>query len=161
MPIPKLDEIDLKILRILEEDGRLTNVELASQVGLSPSPCLRRVRRLEAEQIIEGYGARINRSKVGLGLTAFVSVKLDRPREAEARHFRESMQRLPAVLSCYLISGQPDFLLEVAVSDLSQYSDTLLAGLRELPEIKDVQSSFVLDTVKQPFRLPWRSLEEH
>jgi Lrp/AsnC family leucine-responsive transcriptional regulator len=158
MPIPDLDEIDLKILRLLEADGRLTNVELANRVGLSPSPCLRRVRRLEAEGVIEGYGARINRAKVGFGLTAFLSVKLDRPHEPEARHFRNSMQRLPHVLSCYLISGQPDFLLEVTVSDLSQYSNSLLASLRELPEIKDVQSSFVLDTIKQPFHLPWQSL---
>jgi Lrp/AsnC family leucine-responsive transcriptional regulator len=160
MPIPPLDEIDRKILQLLEADGRLTNVELANQIGLSPSPCLRRVRRLEAEGIIQGYGARIDRSKVGFGLTAFVSVKMERPREAEASHFRESMQLLPHVLSCYLISGQPDFLLEVTVSDLSQYSNSLLASLRDLPEIKDVQTSFVLDTVKQPFQLPWQSLEQ-
>src|SRR5437762_12305521 len=100
MPKPSLDEIDLRILQLLEADGRLTNVELASRVGLSPSPCLRRVRRLEAEDIIQSYGARIDRSKVGFGLTAFVSVKLDRPREAEASHFRESVQHLPNVLSC-------------------------------------------------------------
>jgi len=158
MPISNLDTIDLHILQLLEEDGRLTNVELANKVGLSPSPCLRRVRRLEAEGIIEGYGAQINRSKIGLGLTAFVSVKLDRPREEDARHFRESMQKLPNVLSCYLISGQPDFLLEVTVGDLSQYSNSLLASLRDLPEIKDVQSNFVLETVKMPFHLPWKSL---
>lgn len=161
MPILTLDEIDLKILQLLEADGRLTNVDLASQVGLSPSPCLRRVRRLEAEGVIEGYGARINRPKVGLGLTAFVAVKLDRPREAEARHFRKSMQRLPNVLSCYLISGQPDFLLEVTVGDLSQYSNSLLTSLRDLPQIKDVQSSFVLETLKQPFHLPWSSMGPH
>jgi Lrp/AsnC family transcriptional regulator, leucine-responsive regulatory protein len=159
MPTIALDEIDLKILKLLEADGRLTNVELASQVGLSPSPCLRRVRRLEAEHVIEGYGARINRTKVGFGLTAFVEVKLDRPREAEARHFRESVQNLPNVLSCYLISGEPDFLLEVTVSDLSQYSGSLLTSLRGLAEIKDVQSSFVLETLKRPSRLPWQSLE--
>jgi Lrp/AsnC family transcriptional regulator, leucine-responsive regulatory protein len=86
---------------------------------------------------------------------------LDRPREAEASHFRESVQHLRNVLSCYLISGQPDFLLEVTVSDLSQYSNSLLASLRDLPEIKDVQSSFVLATLKQPFHLPWQSLELH
>jgi Lrp/AsnC family transcriptional regulator, leucine-responsive regulatory protein len=160
MPTSNLDEIDLKILQLLELDGRLTNVELAERVGLSPSPCLRRVRRLETEGIIEGYGARINRTKVGLGLTVFVAVKLERPGEPEARHFRESMQRLPQVLSCYLISGKPDFLLEVTVSDLSQYSNSLLASLRELPQIKEMQSSFVLDTIKQPFHLPWRSLKE-
>jgi Lrp/AsnC family transcriptional regulator, leucine-responsive regulatory protein len=158
MPTPNLDEIDLKILKLLEADGRLTNVELANQVGLSPSPCLRRVRRLEVEGIIQGYGARIDRSKVGFGLTAFVSVKLDRPHETEASHFRRSMQRIPNVLSCYLISGQPDFLLEVTVSDLSQYSTSLLASLRGLPQIKDMQSSFVLETLKQPFHLPWQSL---
>ena len=161
MPLPNLDEIDLRILEILEADGRLSNVELADKVGLSPSPCLRRVRRLEADGIIEGYGAKINRAKVGLGLTAFVSVKLERPREAEATQFGKAMQRLPQVLSCYLISGQPDFLLEVTVSDLSQYSNSLLKSLRDQPRIKEVQSSFVLDSIKQPSPLPLRSAGTH
>ena len=153
-----LDEIDLKILEILEADGRLTNVELADKVGLSTSPCLRRVRRLEAEGVIEGYGARINRGKVGLGLTAFVEVKLERPRESDAAKFRKAMQHLPQVLSCYLISGRPDFLMEVTVSDLNQYSNSLLKNLRDHSEIKEVQSSFVLETVKASSPLPIRSI---
>lgn len=151
-----LDDIDLKILETLEADGRLSNVDLAERVGLSPSPCLRRVKRLEAEGIIEGYGARINRTKVGLGLTAFVEVKLERPRQADAEHLGQSMQKLPQVLSCYLISGQPDFLLEVVVGDLAQYSNSLLKSLRDHSEIKEVQSSFVLQTVKAPAPLPLR-----
>jgi Lrp/AsnC family leucine-responsive transcriptional regulator len=154
-----LDVLDLKILQGLEADGRLTNVELADCVGLSPSPCLRRVRRLEAEGIIEGYGAKINRTKVGLGLTAFVEVKLERPREADAEHFGQSMQALPQVLSCYLISGQPDFLMEVVVGDLAQYSNSVLKSLRDHSEIKEVHSSFVLQTVKAPANLPWRYIK--
>jgi Lrp/AsnC family transcriptional regulator, leucine-responsive regulatory protein len=158
MPTFTLDEIDLKILEILEADARLTNVELADKVGLSTSPCLRRVRRLEAEGIIEGYGARINRAKVGLGLTAFVEVKLERPRESDAVKFRKAMQHLPQVLSCYLISGRPDFLMEVTVSDLNQYSNSLLKNLRDHSEIKEVQSAFVLETVKASSPLPIRSI---
>jgi Lrp/AsnC family transcriptional regulator, leucine-responsive regulatory protein len=154
-----LDVIDLKILEALEADGRLTNVELAERVALSPSPCLRRVRRLEAEGVIEGYGAKINRTKVGLGLTAFVEVKLERPREADAEHFGKSMQVLPQVLSCYLISGQPDFLMEVVVGDLAQYSNSVLKSLRDHSEIKEVHSSFVLQTVKAPATLPWRYIK--
>jgi len=156
---PYLDVIDLKILEALETDGRLTNVELAERVALSPSPCLRRVRRLEAEGIIEGYGAKINRTKIGLSLTAFVEVKLERPREADAEHFGQTMQALPQVLSCYLISGQPDFLMEVVVGDLAQYSNSVLKSLRDHSEIKEVHSSFVLETVKAPAALPWRYIK--
>ena len=156
MPNRQLDEIDLRILEALEADGRLTNVQLADRIGLSPSPCLRRVKRLESEGVIEGYGAKINRTKVGLGLTVFVQVGLERPREADADKFAKSMQQLPQVLSCYLISGQPDFLLEVAVSDLSQYSESVMKSLRKHPQITEMQSSFVLETVKSMARLPLR-----
>ena len=157
MPMHKLDVIDLKILEALEADGRLTNVELAERVGLSPSPCLRRVKQLESEGVIEGYGAKINRTKVGLGLTVFVQVGLERPRETDADKFARVMEQLPQVLSCYLISGQPDFLLEVAVSDLNQYSESVLKNLRKYPQITEMQSSFVLETVKSRAGLPLRA----
>jgi len=154
MPRPKLDEFDLKILKALQTDGRLTNVELAERISLSPSPCLRRVRRLESEGIIDGYSAKINRGKLGLGLTVFVEVKLERHTAKDAERFGELVCGLPEVLSCHLVSGEADFLLEVVLSDLDQYSKFVLKSLRNIEGIQSVHSRFVLETVKAPAHLP-------
>lgn len=139
---------DLKIIEALQAEGRLSNVELADRIGLSPSPCLRRVKRLESEGIIEGYTARINREKIGMGVTVFVSVGLDRHREEEAERFRKAVVRLPQVVSCHAISGESDFLLEIVVADLNQYSEFVLKRLRRIPGVKDLHSSFSLETMK-------------
>ena len=154
MPRVSLNVFDLKILQTLQLEGRLTNVELADRIGLSPSPCLRRVKRLEAEGVIEGYGARINRAKIGMGVTVFVSVGLDRHREEEAERFRRVVLRLPQVVSCHAISGEPDFLLEIVVADLNQYSEFVLKRLRRIPGVKDLHSSFALETMKAGTSLP-------
>jgi len=154
MPRVSLDVFDLTILQTLQSEGRLTNVELADRIGLSPSPCLRRVKRLEAEGVIEGYGARINRAKIGMGVTVFVSVGLDRHREEEAERFRRVVLRLPQVVSCHAISGEPDFLLEIVVADLNQYSEFVLKRLRRIPGVKDLHSSFALETMKAGTSLP-------
>lgn len=149
-----MDSFDIKILRALQADGRLSNVELADRIGLSPSPCLRRVKRLEAEGVIEGYSARINRTIVGIGVTVFVSVGLDRHREEEAERFRKVVLRLPQVVSCYAISGEADFLLEIVVADLNQYSEFVLKRLRRIPGVKDLHSSFALEAMKIGSALP-------
>jgi len=156
MPNIRLDVFDLKILHVLQSEGRLSNVELANRIGLSPSPCLRRVKRLEAEGVIEGYSARINRGKIGMGVTVFVSVGLDRHREEEAERFRRAVLRLPQVLSCHAISGEPDFLLEIVVADLNQYSEFVLKRLRRIPGVKDLRSNFALETIKTATSLPLR-----
>jgi Lrp/AsnC family transcriptional regulator, leucine-responsive regulatory protein len=154
MPKPKLDEFDLKILEALQSDGRLTNVELAERISLSPSPCLRRVRRLEAEGIIERYTATVNRAKLGLGLTVFVEVKLARHTAHDAERFAELVQGMPEVLACHLVSGDADFLLEIVLSDLEQYSQIVLKNLRNIEGIQSVHSRFVLETVKAHAHLP-------
>jgi Lrp/AsnC family leucine-responsive transcriptional regulator len=158
MPNIALDAFDLKILNLLQEDGRLSNVDLANRIGLSPSPCLRRVKRLEAEGVIEGYSAKINRTKIGLGVTVFVAVGLDRHREEEAERFRRVVMKLPQVVSCHAISGEADFLLEIVIADLNDYSEFVLKRLRRIPGIKDLHSSFALETVKPsspvPLQLP-------
>jgi Lrp/AsnC family leucine-responsive transcriptional regulator len=159
MPM-KLDSFDQKILRILQNEGRLTNVELAKRIGLSPSPCLRRVKRLEAERIIEGYGARINRRACGLGVTVFVEVKLDRHREEDAERYRKAIRGLAEVVSCHIISGEADFLLEVVVGDLDQYSEFVLKKLRQIAGVKDMHSSFALETVKSSQPLPLNRILE-
>jgi Lrp/AsnC family leucine-responsive transcriptional regulator len=154
MPNLRLDAFDLKILAVLQNQGRLSNVELADRIGLSPSPCLRRVKRLEAEGAIEGYSARINRAKVGLGVTVFVAVGLGRHREEEAERFRAAVLKLPQVVSCHAISGEADFLLEIVVADLNQYSELVLKRLRRIPGVKDLHSSFALETMKPSSSLP-------
>lgn len=145
---------DLKIIEALQSEGRLSNVELADRIGLSPSPCLRRVKRLEAEGVIEGYSARINREKIGMGVTVFVSVGLERHREEEAERFRKAVMRLPQVVSCHAISGESDFLLEIVVANLNQYSEFVLNRLRRIPGVKDLNSSFSLETMKTATALP-------
>ena len=156
MPKSILDIFDLKILHTLQSEGRLSNVELADRIGLSPSPCLRRVKRLESEGVIEGYTARINRERIGMGVTVFVSVGLDRHREEEAERFRKTVMRLPQVVCCHAISGESDFLLEIVVADLNQYSEFVLKRLRRIPGVKDLHSSFSLETIKNGNSLPLR-----
>ena len=158
MPNPWLDSFDLEILNALQIEGRLSNVELAARIGLSPSPCLRRVKRLEAEGVIEGYAAKINRAKVGKGVTAFVEVGLERHREEEAERFRRVVLRLPEVVCCHAISGESDFLLEIASQDLNQFSEFVLKRLRRIPGVKNLHTSFALETMKDAFSLRLESV---
>jgi len=159
MPKTSLDGFDVKILRALQAEGRLTNVELAHRIGLSPSPCLRRLKRMEAEGIVFGYSARIDRERLGLGVTVFVEVGLERHREEEAERFKKVILKLPQVVSCHAISGEPDFLLEVVLADLNQYSEFVLKNLRKIPGIKDLRSSFALETIKPLSPLPLQLIE--
>lgn len=152
--MPNLDAIDRRILVALQRDARLTNVELAEEVGLSPSPCLRRVKMLEAAGLIAGYHAALAREAVGLGLTVFVRVRVERHVEADAQAFREAVRAIPEAVSCHLVSGDADFLVQVTVSDLPAYERLLLGTLLKLPGVKDVRSDFVIQTVKPPSPLP-------
>lgn len=154
MPKLKLDAIDRRILGALQEDGKLTNVELAERIGLSPSPCLRRVRLLEEAGVIRGRHAALDRSAVGLGLTVFVGIKVERHHDSQAQAFREAVVGLPEVVSCHLVSGEADFLLEVVLPDLAGYERFLLGTLLKLPGVKDIRSNFAIQTVKSGAPLP-------
>lgn len=145
MPI---DLADTRILAALQENGRLTNQELAETVGLSASPCWRRVRQMEEAGVIEGYRARVDRRKVGLGVLAFVRVKIDGHSEAEARKFEDDIQRLDEVVACYSLAGSADFLLQVAAADLDAYADFAMNVIRRLPRIKEMETAIVLKEVK-------------
>lgn len=145
MPI---DLADARILAALQENGRLTNQELAETVGLSASPCWRRVRQMEEAGVIEGYRARVDRRKVGLGVLAFVRVKIDGHSEAEARKFEDDIQRLDEVVACYSLAGSADFLLQVAAADLDAYADFAMNVIRRLPRIKEMETAIVLKEVK-------------
>jgi len=145
-----LDAADRRILQTLQADGRLTNVELAERVGMSASPCWRRVRQLETAGIIKGYRAEIDRRKVGLGVLALVSVEIDSHTEAEAKRFEAEVARVPEVVACYSVSGQADFLLQVVAADLDSYADFAMTVIRRLPGIKAMHTSFVLKEIKAP-----------
>ena len=152
-----LDDLDRKIIAVLQADGRLSNVELADKVGLSPSPCLRRVKRLEEEGFITGYKARVDRRRLGLAMTVFVGVKVDGHRDANANAFQEAMRNLPEVVACHIVSGEADFLLEVVVADLAAYDSFLFRTLLAMPMVKDIRSNFAIRTVKADGALPVRT----
>jgi len=148
MPFINLDAIDLRILSALQADGRLTNQELADQVGLSPSPCLRRVRRLEREGFIRGYRAVLDRESVGLGLTVFVEIKVEKHSRDNAQALQEALLAMPEVVACHMVSGTADFIAEIVVANLKAYERLLMEKLLTLPMIGDIRSNFALSRVK-------------
>ena len=149
-----LEPPDIRILRELQADGRLTNQALAERVGLSASPCWRRVRSLEETGVIRGYRAVLERRKVGLGVLAFARVRVGGHSDKEAQEFADSVARLDAVVACYAIAGDADFLLQVVASDLDAYAQFSMEVLRALPHIKEMQTMFVLKEIKPYQGLP-------
>lgn len=154
MPDHKLDRFDRRILEALQAKGRLPNIDLAAEIGLSPSPCSRRVRLLEESGVIKDYSAVLDRELVGLGLTVFVGIKVERHREKEAEAFREAVSVLPEVIMAHLVSGDSDFLLQIVVPDLRAYEDFLTGTLLKLPGVRDIRSNFAIQTVKPQSPLP-------
>jgi Lrp/AsnC family leucine-responsive transcriptional regulator len=149
-----LDRVDRRILDVLQVEGRVSNVALAERVHLSPSPCLRRVKALEDDGVISGYRAMLDREAVGLGLTVFVEIKVEGHSERLASALEDAVAAMPEVVSCHLVSGAADFLLEVVVPDLRAYERLLLDKLLSLPGVQDVRSNFAIRTMKPPSPLP-------
>ena len=150
----QLDKFDLHILQELQNDGRLSNTELASRVGLSTAPCWRRVRALEEAGFIKGYHAELNRQKLGLGVLAFVRLDAERNTGDSTRALEEAIRRLPEVVSCHYISGTGTFELQVVTRDLESFSRLAREHLINLPHIKDLHTSFSLGEVKASSTLP-------
>lgn len=150
----QLDRTDIRILDALQKNARLTNAELAEQVGLSLSPCWRRLKRLEEIGVIEGYQAVLNRKVLGLGVTAFVRIDIERHTPVFERKFEEAIANLPEVVSCHVISGEGAFMLVVVCESLESYSKFALDTLMALPGVKDTQTSFSLKEVKSSSVLP-------
>ncbi|HEY2603377.1 MAG TPA: Lrp/AsnC family transcriptional regulator [Thermoleophilaceae bacterium] len=149
-----MDSVDRRILAELQRDGRVSNVELAERVNLSPSPCLRRLKRLESEGLIAGYRAVLDRRKVGLGLTVFLEVKVERHSTETANALEKAFREMEEVVACHIVSGQADFLLEVVVADLGAYERFLLDRLLGVAGVSDVRSNFAIHTVKSAGPLP-------
>lgn len=150
----KLDAADLRILRALQRNARLTNVALAAAVGLSPSPCLARVRALERRGLISRYVALLDPEQVGLSLTVFVSVSLDDHGEARLAAFADAVADAPEVMECYLMTGDADYFLRVVVADVNAFRRFVLDKLTKWPGVRSVRSSVALDRVKSETALP-------
>lgn len=144
----KLDQIDLDILAALQADGRITNVALAKQVGLSATPCLERVKSLEAAGLITGYVARLSASALGLGLTVFVQIAIERTSQRVFEAFREAVQAIPEIEACHMVAGGYDYLLKVRVPDMAAYRNFLGAVLSGIPGIRETHSYPVMEEVK-------------
>ncbi|TXK60712.1 Lrp/AsnC family transcriptional regulator [Alkalisalibacterium limincola] len=149
-----LDRIDVLLLDLLQREGRITNAELAQRVNLSASACLRRVQRLESEGVISGYGARLEPRQLGLGLSAFVRVQLSSHDAEAVQAFVDRVQAWDEVTACHALTGEMDYLLQVVVADLDHFSRFLLDRLLNATGVADVNTSFVLRTVKDSRVLP-------
>ncbi|WP_082531026.1 Lrp/AsnC family transcriptional regulator [Devosia sp. Root436] len=150
----ELSAIDRKILRALQEDGRMTVQAIADRVGLSASPCLRRIRQMERAGIIAGYSATVDQKAVGLPVSVFISIKLERQRSHELDAFGAAISGWPEVMECYLMTGQFDFLLRVVCADLGAYEQFLRERLTQVEGVASIESSFSLGQVKYSRVLP-------
>ena len=149
-----LNRVDRRLLEILQKDGRLSNLELASRVNLSPSACLRRVRALEDAGVIRSYAALVDAKRIGLDLLAFVNVKLEKRGRMPTDAFARAVKDWPEVLGCHALTGDMDYLLRVHVADLDHFSKFVMESLLKHPGVLDVKSSFVLEEVKETTALP-------
>lgn len=148
MPDAKLDRIDRLLLDALQRDARLTTAELAERVNLSPSPCARRVRRLEQDGLIAHYRAGLDRDKLGLGITIFVQVRLSQHQDALVERFETAVRAMPEVINCHTVSGGFDYLLQVVIPDLPRY-EQWVRRLQKLTMVNTVDSSFAIRAVKE------------
>ncbi len=154
-----LDRFDARILSELQREGRLAVVELADTIGLSPTPCARRIKALESGGIIEGYQATLNPSRVGLAVQAIVQVKLIEHTDETVACFEREIALLDEVTNCYAMTGSYDFILQVYARDLESLSTVVLKKLLRIPNLRDLQSSVVLATVKRSTRIPLGHLQ--
>ena len=154
MPAHNIDSTDWKILEQLQRNGRMPNVELAEAVNLSPSPCLARVKRLERENVIARYVALLDPPAVGLGVSVFVQVRLERQVEDSLNRFEAAVTARPEVMECYLMTGSSDYLLRVAVADLDEFQRFVTGFLARIAGVSSIQSSFALKQVKYQTALP-------
>ncbi len=151
-----IDLVDRAILDVLQEHGRITNAELATRIGLSPSACHRRVRQLERQGVIEGYAARVDRNVVGRGVSVFVEVALESQREDVLDSFEAAVTDVPGVVSCHLMAGDADYLIHVTCRDVADYEAIHREHIAVLPGVTRLRSSFAIRTVTDSPTLPMR-----
>jgi Lrp/AsnC family transcriptional regulator, leucine-responsive regulatory protein len=154
MPDNAYDKTDRAILHHLQQDGRIANVDLAEAVSLSPSSCLRRTKALEADGVIAGYRAELDRDRAGLGLTVFIMLKVDQHSRETSKRIESALTAIPAVVACHVISGEADFLVEAVVSSLAAYERLLLDEILAIGSVTDARSTFAIRTVLSRGPLP-------
>ncbi len=151
----KLDKTDLKILKLLQESSKITNLDLSKKIGLSPAPTLERVKKLETQEVIESYHAKVNASKIGLDIRTFVLVSLAWAKEDAYDIFIEKINDIPEVVECYIVTGDADFLLKIICKDLPSYEKLLFKRLSKIEEIERLKTLMTLNKVKKSKVLPF------
>lgn len=152
----KLDKIDLKILKILQENSKITNLDLSKKIGLSPAPTLERVKKLETTDIIKSYHAQVSAESIGLMVKTFVLVSLDWRRDNARVHFLEKIRSIEEITECYIITGEADFLIKVICKDIPTYEKLLFKTLQQIDEIERLKTLMTLSTVKDSKLLPYK-----
>jgi len=153
--VDKLDKIDLKILKILQHNSKITNLELSKQIGLSPAPTLERVKKLESTEIIESYHAIVNPTSIGLNVKTFVLVSLAWQKEKALNNFLEKVKTIEEITECYIITGEADFLIKIICKDIPTYEQLLFKTLSQIEEIERLKTLMTLSTVKNSKILPF------
>ena len=152
----KLDKIDLKILRILQENSKITNLDLSKKIGLSPAPTLERVKKLEVSNVIESYHAKINPQSIGLNVKTFVLVSLAWQKENALNNFLEKIRQIEEITECYIITGEADFLIKIVCKDIPTYEQLLFKTLSQIEEIERLKTLMTLSTVKDSKIMPYK-----
>lgn len=150
----KLDTIDLKILRIIQERGRITNLQLSNEIGLSPAPTLERVKKLENSKIIQSYHGMVNDELLGLGIKAFITVSLARQINGSIITFRDKIKAIPEIMECYQVTGNADYLLKIMVKDIPAFESLIANKLSTIEEIGQMQTMVILSKVKDSKVIP-------
>ncbi len=156
MPNNKLDKIDLKIIQILQENSKITNLDLSKNIGLSPAPTLERVKKLEQSGIIESYHAQVNPQTIGLSVKTFVLVSLAWQKENALNNFLDKVKSIQEITECYIITGEADFLIKIVCQDIPTYEQLLFKTLSQIEEIERLKTLMTLSTVKDSKVLPYR-----
>tara|TARA_R110002049_G_scaffold257009_1_gene432426 strand:+ start:164 stop:670 length:507 start_codon:yes stop_codon:yes gene_type:complete len=154
MPNIKFDSVDRNIIQVLQQEGRIANKELSERIGLTTTPTLERVRRLEREGIIEGYAAKVNKESVGRGFVAFVKVTLKVHQLNLLEEFTSAIREIPEILACYHTTGDGDFLLQVVAKNTKDYEQLMRNKLTTLPDVERLHTSIVLNTIKEQSPIP-------
>jgi len=150
----KLDKIDLKILRALQKDGRITNLQLSQDIGLSPAPTLERVKKLEASGIIASYHAAVNEQILGLGIQAFISISLTRQIDNAIAGFKMKINAIPEIMECYQVTGNADYLVKIMVKDIPSFEQLISNKLSKIEEIGQMHSMVILSKIKDAKEVP-------
>ena len=152
--LPKLDNTDRKILKIMQANGRITNSQLSKEIGLSPAPTLERVKKLEQSGVIQSYHAKVDKEKIGLGVSTFVLVSLKGHNKENIQKFTKSIEIIDEIIECHHITGSGDFLLKVVTKDINSYQKLMLEKVTEIPVVDNLQSIVILSTFKESEVLP-------